>query len=196
MSSLARSVLPQSHRLALTRFNVLCSPPDNWQVGRNGQGCTSPPCHTQPSPQCGNKAPCGKNTNEFHFHGDREGKKVTKTVLVRIMWGLYGTTSADLVLGLPCNLLGKQASEEETLVSKVRHTDLVRQISRQTLKLCTAGRPTGYLGFEMRKWMKLTRFVEMCFLDIWNKKVYIFRSFFPFKLSFQKYSLNLHFVDF
>lgn len=66
-------------------------------------------------------------------------------------WGLYGTTLAELVQKVPCNLLGKQVSEEETLVSKVQHTDLVRQISRQTLKLCTGKQPASYPGSEVRK---------------------------------------------
>lgn len=74
----------------------------------------------------------------------------------------HGNTLAQLVLGIPCNLLGKQVSEEEMLVSKVRHTDLRRQISRQTLKLCTGKQPMSYLGLEMRKQIQLTHVLLKC----------------------------------
>lgn len=60
-SSPVKSILPQSPCLALTRFHVL--PTRLGQVSRTGQGCPSPPCHTQPTPQCRNKAPCSKNTH-------------------------------------------------------------------------------------------------------------------------------------
>lgn len=134
MSFLVKSILPQSHFSALTVST--CSPPDNRQVSRNGQGCPSPPCHTQPTPQCRNKAPCGKKHQLIPLARRQGGRESDKNSISK-KWGLHGTTSAELELGAPCNLLGKQVSEEETLVSTVRHTDLVRQISRQTLKLCT-----------------------------------------------------------
>lgn len=81
----------------------------------------------------------------------RQGGKERDKNNISKKWGLYGTTLAELVGGVPCNLLGMQVSGEETSVSEARHTDLVRQSSRQTLKLCTGKRPASYLGFEMRK---------------------------------------------
>lgn len=78
------------------------------------------------------------------------GKKRDKNNISK-KWGLYGTTLAELVWGVPCSLLGMQVSGEETSVSEVRHIDLVRQSSRQTLKLRTGKRSASYLGFEMTK---------------------------------------------
>lgn len=60
-SSLVKSILPQSPVWLLPVS--MCCPLDNGQGSRTGQGCPSPPCHTQPTPQCRDKAPCGKNTN-------------------------------------------------------------------------------------------------------------------------------------
>lgn len=49
--------------------------------------------------------------------------------------GITWRTLAELELGVPCNLLGRQVSEEETLVSTAQHTDLVRQIPKTHIKI-------------------------------------------------------------
>lgn len=65
----------------------------------------------------------------------RQGGRESDKNNVSKKWGLHGSTLAELELGVPCSLLGRQGSEEETLVSTARHTDLVRQISKTDIKI-------------------------------------------------------------
>lgn len=100
-----------------------------------------------------------------------------------ITWNHLGRVRA----GSPMQFAGK-VSEEETLVSTVRHTDLVRQISRQTLKLCT-GKTAHELPWFWDEKMRnaaATCFVEMCFLNDLGSKGANLQTVLLFQIKFSK----------
>lgn len=138
----------------------------HWTMGRTGQGCPSPPCHTQPTPQCRNKAPCGEKHQLIPLARRQGGRESDKNSISK-KWELHGSTSAVRV-GSPMQFAGKAkwVRKKHWLVRHGTQTWWDR-FQRQTLKLCTGktAHELPWLWDEKMRNAANTCFVEMCFLN-------------------------------
>lgn len=113
MPFLVKSILPQSHCLALTRFHALPTGQSAGQQEWPGLPQPSLPHTTYSTVQ---KQSAMQEKHQLIPLARRQGGRESDKNSISKKWGLHGTTLAELELGVPCNLLGKRVRKKHWLV--------------------------------------------------------------------------------